>query len=416
MHSKDNDSKIPYVIFHQNWNPIDNIDSKNINKLRDEGTIKIIENINIDTEEGKLFCPSCGYPCTRSPRKKSFSKDGRKAYLKHQSNSSRPDCNLSKYEGEGERYDNEEKCSKAVASGKLSIIRQWREEPSEREWINQEASLYNGTIEDKNGKLANRSISRHISFELEKPNNITTLDYITRNIDKFMYQDIILPNSSVPESFSDIFIHFTKATSKLLEANIERIYWGEVKHVEKVGNFIRIAFGCEKHCVDFAISTKLKKYTVEYLAGKYIAIAGKLERSHSQSQDNENQLGQARPCWRVATDKWGAVGIIKIESLILLSINEFQWVDPILLSGIDGRSITRYLIQQGWNPSQPHPSRTELKHPDSPTKIALATKTDDPETFTLIQQAIQKIATAENCTPSQSINKIKSLISSALDI
>jgi hypothetical protein len=410
--AKNNDSKIPYVIFHPNWNPTENRDLKNIDKLRSEGLKKIIEDINIiniHEEEKYLFCPSCGFPCTRYPKNKEISTNG-KAYFQHQAVLNRPYCNLSTYKGEGERYDTEEKRRKAIASGMLSIVQEWKEEESsEGEWINQEASLYNGTIEDQNGELANRPINRHVGSDREKPSIITTLNHITQHIDKFIYQDIILPSFSSPERFFDIFIHFSEATSKLLDTNIERIYWGEVKHVEKVGNHIRIAFGCEKHCVDFAINARLKKYTVEYLDEKYVAVVGKLERSHSQSQENENELGQKRPCWRVDAKKWGTIGIIKTEFVKLLSINKFQWVDPILLSGINCRDITKYLIEQNWKPSQSNSSRTELKHPDLPTRINLTTKTNDPETFPLIQQAIKKMAVLENCSSSQLINKIKSL-------
>ncbi|NJO93256.1 MAG: hypothetical protein HC820_00840 [Hydrococcus sp. RM1_1_31] len=323
--------KIPFVYYHPTWQPSIHA---SIKKLRTDGKPTSLDQYDPDLGRKKhYFCPSCGYPCYRNPRKKKINRSGNKAFFSHNPVENAPFCPLRTYSGEGKHYLTENERSLAVESGRLTIISQWRSRPNEEELNGKEASVYSKTVESNEGEIASRPINRHTGSHQPISRAITSLDFIAKHIDEFLGQDIQLPSFNSPKPFLDVFIHASQIDSSIASSLEEALYWGCIKRIFLEKSYLGVSFGYQNHCVYFGIPMQYasdRGWSVDNLQGKFILIAGCLKKA-KKCQAVENTKTIPRSCWQAIASDWGAVGIIS-ESLVSILPHphptSMQWLEP----------------------------------------------------------------------------------------
>jgi len=323
--SQDNQSKgkIPFVYYHPTWEPSAR---KPMWKLRQEGERTTIEQYNLKLGQKKrYFCPRCGYSCYRNPKEGNIDRRNRTAFFSHHPVQNAPACKLRTLQSEGKRYLTQEECSRAVEDGSLTIVTEWRQKPSDEQLLGRDSSIYRETVEDPAGD----PIRRHAGSQRLIPRQITSLQFVTNQIDKFLGQDIQLPDFVNPEPFLDVFIHACEVQQEVRQDSA--LYWGRADRISIVKGYICISFGYKEHCVYFGIleeNALARGWTVENLRGKYIVVAGRLKPA-LKCQAIEDTKPIPRRCWQLIAKEWGAAGVVSEELVgILPHPTEVEWVEP----------------------------------------------------------------------------------------
>lgn len=325
--------KIRFVYYCQIWRPDGN---EPIEKLRDRGSRITLEDWDISKDE-HYFCPRCGWPCYRYPKKKKFDRRGDAMFKHYPKTEESPICNLRTGQGEGKHYPTEVERKRAVADGRLTIISKWRPMPSDDEHNGIKSSIYQGTVEDDRGPLATRPIARHVGPEELKPSEVESLQFIAEHIDRFLGQDIQLPGFEEPEPFLDLFVHTSQAAVESRQTSA--LYWGRAERVSEINGYTCVSFGYRNHCVYFGIRQEVdakRRWTVDNLKGRNIVIAGLLRKA-PKIQEVENQRSNPRECWQIVPgeeDSWGAVGVISEQFDSILPPDLSEWVEPATLETV----------------------------------------------------------------------------------
>lgn len=333
--SQNNQSKgkIPFVYYHPTWKPSAR---EPMWKLRQEGERTTLEQYNLKLGQKKrYFCPRCGYSCYRNPKEKIITRRNRTAFFSHHPVQNAPPCKLRTLQSEGKRYSTQEERSRAVEDGRLTIIPQWRQRPSEEELLGRDKSVYRGTVENAQGPIAGNPIHRHTGYQRLMPREITTLQFIADYIAEFLGQDIQLPNSISPEPFLDVFVHASEVQQRVCQYS--GLYWGRADRVSIIKGYICISFGYREHCVYLGVleeNASERGWTVENLRGKYVMVAGQLKPA-PKCQAIEDTKPIPRRCWQVIAKEWGAAGIIKEELVAILPHQTgVEWVEPTILEAV----------------------------------------------------------------------------------
>jgi hypothetical protein len=327
--------KIRFVYYDQIWRPDGN---EPIEKLKDRGLLVRLTDWDISKDK-HCFCPRCGWPCYRSPKYLPFGRSERYTFGHYRPGKGKepPSCNLRTGQREGKRYTTEVEKSRAVEDGRLTIIRKWAQIPSDDEHDGIEPSIYQGTVEAEQGPLATRPIVRHVGPAEFKTSEVTSLQFVAEHIDKFLGQDIQLPDFEEPEPFLDVFIHASQAAME--NRQTPALYWGRAQKVYEINNYICVGFGYKDHCVFFGIRKEVaanRGWTVDNLIGRNIVIAGLLMKA-PKIQKVENQRSNPRECWQIVpgkADSWGAVGVISEQFDSILPPNLSEWVEPATLETV----------------------------------------------------------------------------------
>ncbi|PZD71075.1 hypothetical protein C1752_08278 [Acaryochloris thomasi RCC1774] len=274
------------------------------------------------------FCYRCGYPCYRNPTEGVSVNPNKRPFFAHYSIPNHPPCKLRTSQGEGQSYSSEVIKGKAVEDQCLTIIDSWCSLPEEQELAENESSQYSGTVEDEFGPPACKPIVRYLGLQELTERRIYSVQYIAWHLHLFIDRDIQLPECLHSNLFQDAFIHASAVFS--LETGTPGLYWGRVRSLMWIGEFLYIAFGYDTHCFYLAISkenVKARGWSVDYLQGRYIVAAGQLAES-LLLQDREEQFYSSRVCRVVEAQEWGASGIVSRKEERFLPSIDVEWVDP----------------------------------------------------------------------------------------
>lgn len=200
---------------------------------RDERDVLERDGIPVTPEEfslsmkGKIFCPVCTTPLSRSPDTASVTTNSRTAHFKHKPTYSKISCRLKTKKKEGLSYKNEEEASKAVEDKALVIVSNWMNHPpSEDDDIDENGEFNQTAIENEDGPETDVAIGRHNGREFKLPSKIYSVTALCRDFDKNLHRGYHFPDSTFPMLLSDILFDTDRITEDT--DGKKRLFFGKV--------------------------------------------------------------------------------------------------------------------------------------------------------------------------------------------
>jgi hypothetical protein len=181
--------------------------------------------------KGKVFCPVCATPLSRTPNVGSISKNNITAHFKHGSKVKYPEsrsCGWRVDAKPGLNYTNEESAVKAIENKELAIISSWKALPPSDTYTDiDDSGEYNKTaIEDLAGPQTEVPIGRHNGSSLHLPSNISTVMALCTNFPENLKRGFFFPNSQYPMLLSDQLYSTKKLTEDIPKK--ETLFFGKI--------------------------------------------------------------------------------------------------------------------------------------------------------------------------------------------
>lgn len=217
---------IKYALYLQKWNYEDG--DKQI--LRDRGT-RIQATDYHEDMKGHIFCSECSAPLFRSPEKRDYAKNGRKAFFAH-ARSIKSECSLRVRRSPGKTYINEEEAKQAVANGELIVISALMAEKPEAPQIDGPVFYEVEPNEAINGPVTDAAIGRHNGEIFKLPSKITTIRGLCRSFDEKLNTYFLLPGQQAAKTLRDQLTPISNIKEKDLTP---RLYIGKVSHHMNMG-------------------------------------------------------------------------------------------------------------------------------------------------------------------------------------
>ena len=200
---------------------------------KDDKELLEIKGIPVTPEEfdlsmkGRVFCPICTTPLSRSPDMTSVSTNSITAHFKHKPTYSQVPCRLKTKKKEGLFYKNEEEASKAIEDEALVIVSAWMSQPpSDDDDLGENGEFNLTAIEDEEGPDTEVAIGRHKGDEFELPSKISSVTALCRDFDKNLHKGYHFPGSKFPMLLSDILFDSARITEETDKK--ERLFFGKI--------------------------------------------------------------------------------------------------------------------------------------------------------------------------------------------
>jgi hypothetical protein len=327
------ESKIPYVIYHPNWDPRGSLP---IQVLLDEGIPTYLD--EWAPEKSKLYyCPQCGVNCYKSPKEQEIHTNNVPVFFGHFGSFKDIKCSLRTTQGDSKRFDTETEKKKAVEDGKLTIIKSWRKTPDEEQFLNRNQTTFTKVAEDEHSPTSTFPIGRHVGVEHQVPHEISSLFWIGRQIEKYWGQSIQLPGMSEDDYFRNKFFHAHDFDEEYNEQPC--IVWGLVENILNYSEHVLIRFQYKSHIITFKIPQLIvqrRRWTIEFLKGNLIMVVGRVKKNEPIYTQIES-LPCFQNVWSISIEYWGQAAIItsKYASSLLLK-DQRSWKD---VSSAEGLSL-----------------------------------------------------------------------------
>lgn len=188
------------------------------------------------TMQGKIFCPRCATPLSRTPSVTNVSTNNITAHFKHLSSQKYPEsanCVWRVSKSQGLKYTNEEEVKKAIESKDLVIVSGWRSEPPSNEKDTNKNGEYTKTaVEDENGPETAVPISRHSGKEYSAPSHVSTVMAFCKDFPENLKRGFFFPNSQYPMLLSDQLFPTIKLDKNLVSK--ETLFFGRIKEYRRL--------------------------------------------------------------------------------------------------------------------------------------------------------------------------------------
>ena len=177
--------------------------------------------------KGKIFCPICTTPLSRSPDMTSVSTNSRTAHFKHKPTYSKVPCRLKTKKKEGLSYKNEEEASKAIEDEALVIVSDWMSQPpSDDDDLDENGEFNQTAIEDEDGPDTEVVIGRHKGREFKLPSKISSVTALCRDFDKNLHRGYHFPDSKFPMLLFDMLFDTGRITENTDKK--KRLFFGKI--------------------------------------------------------------------------------------------------------------------------------------------------------------------------------------------
>ncbi|OUL56620.1 hypothetical protein [Pseudoalteromonas ulvae] len=200
---------------------------------KDEKNVLESKGIPVTPEEfdlsmkGKIFCPVCTTPLSRSPDMAAVSTNSRTVHFKHKPTYSKILCRLKTKKKEGLSYKTEEEASKAVEDEALVIVSDWMSTPpSDDDDLDENGEFNQTAIEDEDGPDTEIAIGRHKGREFKLPSKISSVTALCRDFDKNLHRGYHFPGSKFPMLLSDMLFDTDRITEDTDKK--KRLFFGKI--------------------------------------------------------------------------------------------------------------------------------------------------------------------------------------------
>jgi hypothetical protein len=191
--------------------------------------------------KGKIFCPVCSTPLSRSPDQTAITSNSRTAHFKHKPTYSKVPCRLKVNRKKGLSYNNEEEARKAIEDEALVVVSSWMINPPTVD----DDTAGNGdfdhpAIEDVDGPETEVVIRRHKGKEFKLPSRVSSVSTVCKEFHKNIHRGYHFPGSKYPALLSDILFDTDRIDRDTNEK--ERLFFGKIVGYGKLKyrNVIRI--------------------------------------------------------------------------------------------------------------------------------------------------------------------------------
>lgn len=273
---EDKKHRIAYGYYSEKW-----VYKTHPKELLEEYSIEVVPEEFTEEMKGKIYCPICSTPLSRSPSISSVSKNNITAHFKHGDKEKYVEskhCGWRTPTGMGFKYSSEEEARQAVENKNLSIVSDWMKCPPSTKNDIDEAGEYNKTaIEDENGPDTELAIGRHRGERYLLPSKISTVMAVCREFPKNLKRGFYFPNSQQPMMLSDQLYSVTSVRNTL--PTKETLFFG------KIDAYYRITYRNVIHLitesgVEFKIYTDPKyderKRIDDSSVGRYLLFSASL--------------------------------------------------------------------------------------------------------------------------------------------
>lgn len=218
--------KMEYAWYNDEWD----YDRNNIGELRARHQIITVEQFSQEME-GKVFCPLCFTPLSRSPRDKAVFSNGRSAHFRHQPSFIDVSCPNRSVRSDGLKFDTEEEARRAIENDQLAVIHGFlKDKPEAHEGHHKPYD--HSAVEDSAGPIARLPISRYRGESFSVPSQFTTVRGICRNFDRNLEKYFTLPEQVYPQRLRDILVNVSNVRDI---TDISSIYYGKIQQVDVHG-------------------------------------------------------------------------------------------------------------------------------------------------------------------------------------
>ncbi len=219
---EDKRHRIPFTYFLREWKY--GVDS--IQELID--TAEKITPMEYRREmKGRIFCPECYTPLSRTPTDKDIFTNSRSAHFKHQKTFG-VKCALRVARPAGLNYESEEEVRQAVQNENLVIVGGWLENAPENTGDDQnlDAKFNQTKIFDKDGPDTEIPLGRHTGKKFPLPSKISSVLAICRNFDENLKRAFFFPDSQYVMYLSDKLFDANRLQDELpISSNL---YFGKI--------------------------------------------------------------------------------------------------------------------------------------------------------------------------------------------
>ncbi|WP_050909940.1 hypothetical protein [Vibrio campbellii] len=166
---------------------------------------------------GKIFCPRCATPLSRTPTDRGVTTNNVTAFYKHGSSKKYPKpCVWRVLKPQGLKYVNEEEVKKAIESKDLMVVSGWKESPpSDEDDLDIQGEYTKTAVEDSKGPETQFPIGRHNGKEFSTPSNLSTVMALCKDFPNNLRKGFYFPNSKYPMLLSDQLYSTTKLSDVL---------------------------------------------------------------------------------------------------------------------------------------------------------------------------------------------------------
>lgn len=183
--------------------------------------------------KGKVFCPICTTPLSRSPDEGAVSTNSRTAHFKHKPTYKKVPCRLKTKKSEGLSYKNEEDAKKAVENEELVIVSDWMAHPpTDDDDIDDMGDFRQTAIEDEDGPETDVAIGRHRAHEFKLSSKISSVTALCKGFDKNLHRGYQLPETKYPMLLSDMLFDVNRITEDTNKN--KRLFFGKIVDYRKL--------------------------------------------------------------------------------------------------------------------------------------------------------------------------------------
>ncbi|MEN2473590.1 hypothetical protein [Burkholderia sp. GS2Y] len=221
--------RIPYALHHKDW--VYGTHSAEV--LRSTG--EPIEPPEYRPEmAGKIFCPACTTPLSRTPKAADVFTNSRTAHFKHQPAFKDVPCNLRTKRGLGLNYTTEEELKRAAQNEELVVVGGWQNQPPVQPIDEMDPDgAYNLTqIEDPDGPLTEVPLGRHTGERFFLPSKLSTVLAICRNFDRNLARGFFFPDSQYATLLVDKLFDIALLTDE--PPPNAHLFYGRVRSVSRL--------------------------------------------------------------------------------------------------------------------------------------------------------------------------------------
>jgi hypothetical protein len=217
--------RIAYALYSEQWKY-----AVNAPILLEELSEEVVPEDFSEEMKGKIFCPLCKTPLTRSPSLTSVSSNGITAHFKHGSKElyiESKKCGWRTPSAQGLKYNTEEEALRAIENQDLSIVNAWMEQPPTIKNDIDDSGEYDQTaIEDENGPETELAIGRHNGESYKLPSRLSTVMALCKEFPKNLKKGFFFPNSQLPMLLSDQLYSVSSISNELPER--ETLFFGKI--------------------------------------------------------------------------------------------------------------------------------------------------------------------------------------------
>ncbi|RYH00460.1 MAG: hypothetical protein EON58_00065 [Alphaproteobacteria bacterium] len=183
---------------------------------------------------GRLTCPGCREPLTRTPEAKAMFTNGRSACFAHLPSSRHVLCDLRSTKPEGKVFETEEEAKQAIASDELVVISGFLKEPAV---LDTPVGTYDQTpVEAITGPISDVPISRHSGETFKLPSKLSTIEALCRRFDVNLYRYFVFPGSKTAVRLIDAL---TDIRTVAETSDTPGLYFGRIRKSYNVGQVAR---------------------------------------------------------------------------------------------------------------------------------------------------------------------------------